>query len=429
MDTIFGLATVRGRSGVAVIRISGQSVRDVLGNLAGKVPEPRRAVLRPIRWQDQHIDDGLVLFFPGPASFTGEDVAEIQVHGSPAIVRSLEDVLGRMPGLREAQPGEFTRRALMNGRLDLVQVEGLGDLLAAETEAQRRQAMRLYEGELGRRVASWRAQLVDAVALLEATIDFSDEEIPTDLISEVVTRVQGLRTELSQELAGVSASERVRDGFEVAIIGRPNVGKSTLLNALAQREAAITSEVAGTTRDVIEVRMDIGGLAVTLLDTAGMRDAEDPVERIGVERARARAEAAELRVFLLDEAGLPEGLVQRDGDICVWAKADLGSRPGGLAVSGRTGEGIAVLISEIEARLGLMAAGAGAIVLRRHQLAVELAKARLAEAEEKLRQDATQVDIAAGILREAVAAFDSLLGRVDVEAYLDIIFARFCIGK
>lgn len=429
MDTIFGLSTARGQAGLAVIRMSGPRASEVLARMAGGLPPPRRAVRRRLVWDGEEFDDALVVHFPAPASFTGEDVAELHLHGSPAVVRAVEGLLGRLPGLREAEPGEFTRRALGNDRMDLVQVEGLGDLLSAETEAQRRQAMRLLDGHLGRLVERWRSRLVETVALVESTIDFSEEELPSGLMSVVERQIGDLLTELQGELAGVAASERVRDGFEVAIVGRPNVGKSTLLNAMARREAAITSEIAGTTRDVIEVRMEIAGLAVTLLDTAGVRDASDPVERLGVDRALHRAQQADLRIVLLDDEGLPEGVLIGNDDIVLRAKADLGAGSEGAGVSGRTGFGVSELLSAIGERLGERAASAGSLVHRRHETAVRRAVQRLAEAHSVVCDSVDRPEVVAGLLREAVAAFDALLGRVDVEAYLDVIFARFCIGK
>ncbi|NBB81637.1 MAG: tRNA uridine-5-carboxymethylaminomethyl(34) synthesis GTPase MnmE, partial [Verrucomicrobia bacterium] len=299
MDTIFALSTAPGKAGVAIIRVSGAAAFQAVEPLVDSLPAPRRSGLRSVKSPDGDVlDTALVLTFEAGHSFTGETTVEIQCHGSRAVVSAILDALGRQDGLRPAQPGEFTRRALENEMLDLAQVEGLADLIDAETEAQRKQAVRVLSGQLGARAEEWRRKLIRAAALLEATIDFADEEVPEDVSPEVSELLESVRAELDKEIAGVGSAERIREGFEVAIVGAPNVGKSTLLNVLAGRDAAITSEVAGTTRDVIEVRMDLSGLPVTLLDTAGLRTTEDEVESIGVDLAMKRAKAADLRVFL-----------------------------------------------------------------------------------------------------------------------------------
>ncbi len=291
MDTIYALASARGKAGVAVVRLSGPLAREAVARLAGSVPPDRELRLRRLTVAGDVLDEALVAVFPEGGSFTGETVAEFHVHGGPAIVASLVAAMSAMPGLRPAEAGEFTRRAFLNGRLDLSQVEGLADLIDAETAAQRRQAMRVLSGSVAVRVAEWRATLLRALALVEVTIDFADEDVPVDVWPEVGTLIETLTAALRAEAAGTAVAERLRDGFEVAVLGAPNAGKSTLVNYLAGREVAITSPVPGTTRDVIEVRLDLGGLPVTFLDTAGLRESGDAVERIGVERARARAES------------------------------------------------------------------------------------------------------------------------------------------
>lgn len=426
MDTIHALASARGRAGVAVIRISGPQARDVAGALAGDLPEPRRAAVRRLRHGGEVLDEALVLCFAAGASFTGEDVVELQIHGSVAVASAILRALTEA-GSRTAEPGEFTRRALENGRLDLTQVEGLADLIDAETEIQRRQALRVLEGAVGRRAEGWRRDLVRAAALIEATIDFSDEDVPVDVVPEVRSLLEGVAAALSGEIAGYDVAERIRDGFEVAIVGRPNAGKSTLLNALAGREAAITSSQAGTTRDVIEVRMDLRGLPVTLLDTAGLRDAADEVEGIGVQRGLARARAADLRVFLLDGDEIPM-IVPAPQDLLVWGKADLRRPAGGLAVSGLSGEGLSELVEEIGRRLEGRVSGAALITRARHREAVERGARHLADALAGM-STGLGVELVAADLRSAVRALESLVGRVDVEHLLDDIFASFCIGK
>lgn len=425
MDTIFALASARGKAGVAVIRVSGPDAFGAVAALCDRpLPPPRQAGLRRLVQDGQVLDEALVLLFEAGVSFTGEAVAELQVHGSAAVVQAVLRALAGRYGLRLAEAGEFTRRALENGRLDLAQVEGLADLIEAETEAQRRQAMRVLSGAIGQRAEDWRKKLVRAAALLEATIDFADEDVPVDVTPEVGALIDAVRADLVRELDGARAAERVRDGFEVAIVGAPNAGKSTLLNALAGRDAAITSDIAGTTRDVIEVRMEIGGQAVTLLDTAGLRDAEDAVERIGVERGIARAVAADLRVFLVGDDPVA-GLEPVAGDITVRAKGDLH----GDGVSGLTGQGIPELIDAIGMRLEGLTAGAGIVTRERHRQFMGRAIGALDSARVELERGAVRTEIVADELRSASRALEGLVGRVDVENLLDEIFASFCIGK
>jgi tRNA modification GTPase len=429
MDTIFAPATARGKAGLAVVRLSGPRAWEAVSALGARLPPPRRAALRRLVEGGVLLDEALVLVFEEGASFTGEKMAELQLHGSAATVAAVLRALGAMVGLRMAEPGEFARRALQNDRLDLAQVEGLADLIDAETEAQRRQALRVLSGALGAKSEDWRRRLIRAAALVEATIDFADEDLPGDVAPEVLALIDGLLPELRAEAEGAAAAERLREGYEVAIVGAPNAGKSTLLNVLAGREAAITSEVAGTTRDVIEVRMDLAGLPVTLLDTAGLRETRDAVETIGVERAVARAKAADLRVFLTGGDGEAQGLEPLPGDIVVQGKADLGVAGGVLAVSGRTGEGITDLIARIVETLGPRSARAGTATRERHRQAILRALGALESARREVKAGAGRTEIAAEELRAAVRALDSLIGRVDVEALLDEIFASFCIGK
>lgn len=428
MHTIYAIATARGRAGVAVIRVSGPDAWTAAAALSANLPEPRHAALRFLTWQGEVLDQALVLTFADRASFTGEPVVEFHTHGGPAVVSAVLRALAAQPGLRLAEPGEFTRRALENGVLDLAQVEGLADLIDAETEAQRRQAVRVLSGAVGQKVDAWRRDLIRAAALLEATIDFADEEVPVDVSPEVVGLIDGLTVDLTQEAAGIRAAERIRDGFEVAIVGLPNVGKSTLLNALAGREAAITSEIAGTTRDVIEVRMEISGLPVTFLDTAGLRETGDPLERIGIERGIARAKAADLRVFLMDGRPVP-GLEIGIGDLCFWAKSDEKPVLSGPGLSGLTGDGVAFMMDEIGKILLDRIASAGTLVRERHRLAVMSAIAALAEARAEVVRPDSRAELAADHLRTAVRALDRLIGRVDVDDLLGEIFASFCIGK
>lgn len=443
MDTIFALASAPGKAGVAVIRISGPAAHAAAGTLAGPLPVHGRRLCALRDPAGGLIDEALCLTFAQGRSFTGEATAELHCHGSPAVVAALHRVLGAIPGLRPAEPGEFTRRAMENGRLDLAQVEGLADLIEAETEAQRRQALRVFSGALGAKAAAWRERLVQASALIAAGIDFADEDIDTDTGAQVADLLTSVITDLRHEAAGVHAAERIRDGFEVAILGAPNTGKSTLLNALAGREAAITADLPGTTRDIIEVRLDLGGLPVTLLDTAGLRETADPVERIGVDRARSRAARADLRIWLLGPGdvpgdspgdapgdwmadGPPEGHVA--GDIVLRGRADINPGPG-PGISGLTGEGIPALIAALTDRLGRQAASAGVALRERHRLAMQKAAEHLDQALAALPLIATRPEIVAEEVNLAIRAIDSIVGRVDVEDILGEIFARFCIGK
>lgn len=417
---------------MAVVRLSGAGAPGALEALGAGGLEPRQATVRWLREPEGRsvLDQALVIRFEAGGSFTGEAAGEIQCHGGPAVLSALLDALARLPGLRLAEPGEFARRALENGRLSLLEAEALADLIEAETEAQRRLALRAKRGALGGVAEGWRQALVRARALCEAVIDFADEEVPEDVGPEVRALVAEVRAGLARELAGAAAAERLREGFEVVLLGPPNSGKSSLLNALVRRDAAIVSAVAGTTRDVIEVRMDLRGLPVTVLDTAGLREVGDEIEAEGVRRARARADAADLRVWLQAPGGEPasEGVL-RAGDLVVASKADLGVSGEGLRVSAVTGEGVDGLAEAIAGRLEGRAAGASAVMRVRHRVALEAAAGRLAAAEGWLGGGDGALDLAAEELRGATGALEALLGRVDAEDVLDDIFASFCLGK
>ena len=428
MDTIYALSTAPGKAGVAVIRISGVKAVDALRRLNNNVPEPREVALRVLLDESgAQLDEALVLVFEAGHSFTGEEVVELQCHGSQAVVLAILNSLARIDGLRPAEAGEFTRRALQNNRLDISQIEGLADLLEAETEAQRRQAVRVFSGDLGKRADGWRTDLIRAAALLEVTIDFADEELPVDVTPEVSDLFEKVIVGLREEIAGVDIAERIRNGFEVAILGAPNVGKSTLLNTLAGRDAAITSEYAGTTRDVIEVRMDLGGLPVTLHDTAGLRETDDPVENIGINRALERAKQADLRVLLLTGDERPEIELQ-DQDIIMYSKADLRDDRTD-AISGKTGIGVTKLVERITQILGARSRDAGIATRLRHKHAMESALIALDRGHKLLSHGDDVTDLVAEEVRSAIRSLDSLVGRVDIENILDEIFASFCLGK
>ena len=427
-DTIFALATAPGKAGVAVVRLSGTRVSVAADLLCGGLPSPRLASLRVLKdGEGRRLDEALVLYFPEKASFTGEAVLELQLHGSVAVVNQVLRVLSDIEGLRLAEPGEFTRRALENGCMDLAQVEGLADLIEAETEAQRQQALRVLSGDLGKTAEVWRTDLIRAAALIEATIDFADEDVPVDVTPEVNALLSETRKTLEREITGVSVAERIRTGFEVAILGAPNVGKSTLLNALAGREAAITSEIAGTTRDVIEVRMDLNGLPVTMLDTAGLRETDDVVEGLGIERARQRAEQADLRIYLITGEDAVDFALQ-DDDLIVGSKSDL-EGGAGLAISAKTGAGISDLVAKVTSILSERSARSGVASRERHRIAMQSALANIDIAMAHFSKGETYYDLGADDLRSAVRALDSIVGRIDVENLLDEIFTSFCIGK
>lgn len=454
-DTIAALATGAGRAGVAIVRVSGPHARDVLKSLCPmRFPRAREATRTRFIDQRDHtiIDEGVALFFENPASFTGEDVAELHVHGGAAVIAAIIEACLRVEGVRIAEPGEFTRRAFENGKLDLAEAEGLADLVDSETEGQRKQAVRQMSGALSALYESWRTQLIEAAALIEAEIDFPDEGLPGALAQRAGPILDALAADMGRHLDDGHRGERVRDGYRIAIIGPPNAGKSSLLNALARREAAIVSEIPGTTRDVVEVRLVLAGFPVWVADTAGLREAADAIEAEGVRRALERAEEADLRVGLTPvipngPTGRTGGLTGapaleealRAGDILVLSKSDLG--PTGmtgvangrtdlliLPVSAKTGDGVTALESSLTARVAAALGGqeAPALTRARHRRLVESARAALMEGRQAL---SAGPELAAEDVRRAAVSVGRLTGRIDVEDLLDEIFASFCIGK
>lgn len=427
MDTIYALASARGKAGISVVRLSGPNSHAALAMLT-ELPEARRASVRRLFWQGTELDEALVIRFDAGASFTGEESVELHVHGSQAVVSAVFGALSTIPGLRMAEPGEFTRRALENGRLDLTQVEGLADLIDSETEAQRAQALRVLSGSVSERVEIWRRDMIRAAALIEATIDFADEDVPVDVKPEVLQLLGGLLEDIQSEITSCKVAERVREGFEIAIVGAPNVGKSTLLNNLAGREAALTSEVAGTTRDVIEVRMDLNGLAVTVLDTAGIRDTDDKIEALGVDLARRRADAADLRIYLVDRVDEIPSLTLRQDDIVALSKIDVRSEQV-FGVSGLTGKGVSQLVDEISEVLQARSARTGVLTRERHRIALANAVIALESALIEVNKPDMAAEIVADQLRGATRVLEVMIGRIDVDALLGEIFSSFCIGK
>ncbi|HEX8663603.1 MAG TPA: tRNA uridine-5-carboxymethylaminomethyl(34) synthesis GTPase MnmE [Beijerinckiaceae bacterium] len=452
-DTIFAPASGAGRAAIAVVRLSGPVTRGVLEAMAGGLPSPRRMALRALRdpASGEVLDRALVLWMPAPESFTGEDQAELHIHGGLAVRAAVLRALSGIPGLKAAEPGEFTRRAFLNGRMDLSAVEGLADLIDAETEAQRRQALRQLEGRLGSLVEGWRERLIECLALLEAALDFSDEaDVAADAEGRAGAIARALAGEIAGHLAEAGRGERLREGFTVVIAGPPNAGKSTLLNALARRDVAIVSAVPGTTRDAIEVRCDLAGLPVTFVDTAGLRETGDPIEMQGVSRARAHVEKADLVLWLAApdggadigsargpedgfDAGLktaPKTAPTTAPAIRVATKSDLAPAPSGadIVVSAKTGEGLSSLLDRIAALLQeSLGAGDAVITRERHRRAFEDAGESLARAGAALGQG--HAELAAEDVRLALRALGRVTGRVDVEEILDRLFAAFCIGK
>ena len=436
-DTIYALSTAPGRAGIAVVRASGPGAAAALEILAGAVPRPRRASRARLRdpVSGEAIDDGLVLFFPAPASVTGEDVVEFHIHGGRAVLAGLFEALAHAPGLRLAEPGEFTRRGFLNFKLDLTAAEGLADLIAAETAAQRRQALRQLDGGFGRLAEGWRGRLLDAEARLEAAIDFPEEDLPSGLWQRARDEAVALAREIAAHLDDGRRGERLRDGVSVAIVGPPNVGKSSLMNALARRDVAITAATAGTTRDVIEVALDIAGYPVLLADTAGLRATSDEIEEEGVRRARQRAAHADLKLVLIDAGNSEDdaalaGLVDENA-IVIANKIDLlppgAARPAvGLPLSVKTGEGMEALLARLGAAVAAwLDGGAAPLVTRaRHREALTECCAAL----ERFIV-APLPELAAEDLRGAARALGRITGRVDVEDMLDRLFAEFCIGK
>ena len=442
-DTIFALSSAPGRAGIAVVRVSGPIAGGAILALTRKPPpEPRRASLRHVFAAGQAavegdglVDKALILWLPGPQSATGEDVAEFHVHGGRAIAEAVLSALAAVPGLRPAERGEFTRRSVESGKLDLTQAEGLADLIDADTESQRRQAFSQYEGGFFKVCEAWRTRLLHLCAWAEAAIDFSDEDLGGDLDGLVSHGIREVLGEMRSRLADGRRGEITREGFHLTVIGPPNAGKSSLMNALARRDVAIVAETPGTTRDVVEARLDLGGYLVIAADTAGLREAGDAIEAEGVRRALARAESADLVLLLLDGtaaepfAGVPE---QGENVLAVWNKADLPwpAPRDGLAISVRTGEGIEelveVLARRIRERLGGQARESAMITRARHRRALEDACQALARA----AADGDKApELIAEDMRLALRAVGRITGRVDVEELLDVIFRDFCIGK
>jgi tRNA modification GTPase len=438
--TIYALSSGKGVAGIAVVRVSGSAAGRVVETLTGKaLPEARRASVRALYGKDREhpIDRGLVIWMPGPGSFTGEDMAELHIHGGIAVVDAVLAAIGDVEGGRMAEPGEFTRRAFDNGRLDLTEAEGIADLISAETEAQRQQAVRQMDGALGALYEGWRHDMVQALAYLEADLDFADEELPEDLFGPMIPNVIALRDTIEEHLDDDHRGERLRDGFQVILVGPPNAGKSSLINALSNREVAIVSDIAGTTRDLIEVHLNLAGYPVTLVDTAGLRDGGDAIEQEGVRRARERAARADLTLRLCDISVLDDDSFAeaKAVDLCLVTKTDtVGGKPdlpnGAIGLSVKTGAGMDQLLAALEERVvgAMQVQDQPGITRLRHREALQQCNSYLDRALEGA-QAGQDEELVAEDLRLAARSLGRITGRVDVEDLLDVIFADFCIGK
>jgi tRNA modification GTPase len=445
-ETIFALATAAGRAAVAVVRVSGPGTRNVVAALAGKVPAPRQAGLRRLRHDGIELDEALVLWFEGPASYTGEDAAEFHLHGGRAVVEALLEALVSL-GLRLAEPGEFTRRAFENGKLDLAQAEGVADLIDAETEGQRRQALGQIGGALSQRYDRWREILIQALAMLEAAVDFPDEDLPEEVAARARPGLEVLNAEIGAALADVSRGRRVRDGYRIALVGAPNAGKSTLLNGLAERDAAIVTDTPGTTRDIIEIPMVLGGYRVVLADTAGLRQTQDTIEAEGVRRARAWAADADLRIWVVDgfHVKQPEGEgsdLLTSGDWVVINKIDIADaldvqtasrmfetrQLSVAAVTARSSEAISGLRTQLASHVTAALSGSEFPAATRLRHAERLKEAR-GYLDRALSDVGLEVELAAEDVRLAARALAKITGRIDAEDVLDRVFSSFCIGK
>jgi tRNA modification GTPase len=433
-DTIFALATPTGRGAIAILRLSGPGTDVTLTALGAGALKPRMASLRTLTHGGTVIDQALVLRFPAPNSYTGEDCAELHLHGGRAVVEAMTEALSAL-GLRPADPGEFTRRAFENGRMDLAQAEAVADLIDAETTAQAAQALGQLDGALSQTYAGFRRDLLSALALVEAEIDFPDEEIPDNLARTAGPVLDRLITDLKVALADADRGRRVREGYRIVLIGETNAGKSSLFNALVAREAAIVTPIAGTTRDVLDADLIIGGYAVTLSDTAGLRDSDDPIEAEGVRRARARAEAADLRIWVRSpgKAASAAGQYVGSADLVVLNKADLGlAEPvdgmENLPISTVTGQGLADLHDRIAARLAQDLSGADfpAVTQERHRLRLTEALAAVEAGRLALN---VAPEMAGDDLRRAADSLARVTGSIGVEDILGEVFSTFCIGK
>ncbi len=431
--TIFALASAQGRAGVSIIRISGPQAFAALNRLCPRSFEPRVATYAGLRDEGELIDHAVVIVFPAPRSFTGEDCVELHVHGSRAILDRLYEILSGF-GLRLAEPGEFSRRALENGKLDLTQAEAIADLVDAESEAQRRQALTQLDGGLKRQYEAWRNDLVDILARIEVYIDFPDEDLPQELVDGILDRVRTVKRSLDEAVRDSRRGRQIREGYRIVILGEPNAGKSSLFNALLKAETAIVTPIAGTTRDILEAQLRIGPYSVLLFDTAGLRETDEVVEREGIRRARQKADEADLRIWVIDSSRPFDDATIRAGDLVAFNKADLvnGSsvsrETSAYPLSLKTGQGLEDLIVAIETRVtdALSNQTFPAATRQRHLERLEAARDNL---DHVLSTGLSMPELAAEQIRGAINSFEALFGRYDIEGVLDVVFSTFCIGK
>ena len=429
--TVFALSTSSGKAAIAVIRISGPRSFEVVRKLVGSVPAPRTAVLRSLRYKDELIDRALLICFKANSSYTGEDMVEFHIHGSIAVINSLSEVLSVGFNLDVADPGEFTRRALENGCMDLSQVEGLLDLINSETKEQKNQSLRVLSGIIGNKSHSWRTTILSSLALAEVMIDFSEEDVPKSTVSDILMLVKSLIDELMCELQNSNSLELIRDGFDVTIIGKPNVGKSSLLNYLAGTEKAIVSEKSGTTRDIIELGIDLNGFRVNFFDTAGIHESTDEIEVIGIQRARVKALHSNMRVFLISDNDILDdfGVVVKETDIIFSSKSDLGKYCVHPGISSKSGEGVSEMLEHISKSIEKSTSYSGILINKRHKKVIKSTIRYLKLVCLELKSSEVQIEIVAENLRLAIMELDFLVGKINVEDVLGDIFSSFCIGK
>ena len=429
--TVFALSTSPGKSAIAVIRVSGHRAFEVVKELTGSIPPLRTVVLRSLKYNNELLDRALLICFKEKSSYTGEDMVEFHIHGSMAVINSVSEVLSVGFDLTVADPGEFTRRALENGCMDLSQVEGLLDLINSETKEQKNQSLKALSGVIGDKSSEWRRVILSALALAEVMIDFSDEDVPKNTVIDILRLVNTLIDELAFELKGSRALELIQDGFDVTIIGKPNVGKSSLLNYLAGKEKAIVSEKAGTTRDIIELSIDLKGFRVNFFDTAGIHQATDQIEKIGIERAQRQAALSNMRVFLINQNDNIEefGVDVKKTDLVFVAKSDLKPPSEHLGISSKTGEGVPILLEEILKSIIKSTSYSGVLINKRHMKVVRSTVCCLELVRKELKDSNFQIEIVAENLRLAIVELDFLVGRINVEDVLGAIFSSFCIGK